>query len=97
MSESENDYCRLIEPSLALLSSTDSYVYEDEIAEALIDSLNFSTQELERMLPSGRQTIFENQLQWVLSYLEQARLIESDGAKSYRVTSVGKTKDPNFV
>jgi len=42
------------------------------------------------MLPSGRQTIFENKLQWALSYLEQGRLIESDGAKSYRVTNLGK-------
>lgn len=83
------DYNQLLEPALALLRSTDSYVYIDEISEALIDSLDFPTYELQQLLPSGRQTIFENQLQWALSYLEQDKLIESDGANAYRITTIG--------
>ncbi len=90
MEEEKTDYRQLFVPALELLKSTDSYVYIDEIGEALFDSLEFPGEELQQLLPSGRQTVFENQLQWVLSYLEQDRLIETDGANAYRITSAGK-------
>lgn len=89
MGQKKLDYHQLLEPALALLRNTDSYIYIDEISETLIDSLDFPTSQLQQLLPSGRQTIFENQLQWALSYLEQDRLIESDGANAYRVTAIG--------
>ena len=90
MSKKKLDYHELIEPTLALLSKTDNYIYKDEISESLVDSLDCGVENLQEMLPSGRQTVFDSQLQWALSYLEQDRLIESDGASAFRITAVGR-------
>ena len=91
MSEDEDDYRRLIEPVLALLRHTEQYVSFDNVAEGLIEALDVSASELEQMLPSGRQTVFDNQLNWALSYLERDLLIETNGANAYRITSLGRS------
>ena len=90
MSGEKTDYQRLLEPVLEVLASIDKYFHIDEITEALIGLLDFAAIEHRQILPSGRQTVFENQLKWALSYLEQDRLIETDGAQHYRITGTGK-------
>ncbi len=90
MQHEKLDYRQLIEPALELFRRTDNYTYIDEVSEALIDSLGMPASELQQLLPSGRQTVFDSQLQWALSYLEQDRLIESDGANAYRITAAGR-------
>jgi len=90
MPQGKLDYRQLIEPALELLKQTDRYTFVDEISETLVENLEFSDDDLLQLLPSGRQTVFYSQLQWALSYLEQDRLIESDGADAYRITAVGR-------
>lgn len=90
MAGDKADYRRLIGPILGILKHTDTFVYVDEINEALVEHLGMTVADLEQMLPSGRQTVFENQLQWALSYLEQDFFIESDGANAFRITTNGR-------
>jgi len=90
MSTETTDYQRLIGPVLEVLVSTDTYFHINELSESLTDLLDFAALEHSQILPSGRQTVFENNLHWALSYLEQDRLIETDGDQQYRITGIGK-------
>ncbi len=90
MSQKKLEYRQLIEPVLTLLGRSESYIHIDEISELVFEGLDFPSNELQQLLPSGRQTIFHNQLQWALSYLEPNRLIETDGADAYRITAIGR-------
>jgi len=80
------DYQAFFEPILKTLQYVDEFVHLDEISEEVSAALNLSTYQLNVSLPSGRQTVFENHLQWALSYLKQAHLIDCDGAQAYRIT-----------
>lgn len=84
MSDDKPEYQRLIKPALELLSRSERFFYFDEISETLAEILKIPMSQLDKKLPSGRQTVFENQLHWALSYLEQDGLIDSDGANAFR-------------
>jgi len=90
MSKENSDYRRLIKPVLNVLKANDDYHHIDEVSETLVDLLGISAQEYSQKLPSGRQTVFQNDLLWALSYLEQDRLIETDNKNKYRITNSGK-------
>jgi restriction system protein len=51
---------------------------------------NLSASEREQLLPSGRQTILANRLQWAKSYLKQAGLIEPVSRGLFRITDRGR-------
>lgn len=85
------EYQRFIKPALEFLSGSNRYYYFDEISEYLSERLEIPIEELDRKLPSGRQTLFENQLQWALSYLEQDGLIDSDGANAFKAVNKFQT------
>lgn len=92
------EYQRFIKPALEFLSGSDRFYYFDEICEYLSEHMGIPVEELDRKLPSGRQTLFENQLQWALSYLEQDGLIDSDGANSFKAVRTPARRVPaNFL
>lgn len=96
MGDGKPEYQRFIKPALDMLSKADRVFYFDEICETLSEMLDIPIEQLEQRLPSGRQTLFENQLQWALSYLEQDGLIASDGANAFKATGTGRrTKQAN--
>jgi restriction system protein len=84
MNSQSPDYQRLIQPTLNFLQKAGDFVQLEEISDTLTETLSIPIIELEELLPSGRQTIFENQLQWAISYLVQDDLVESDGEGGYR-------------
>jgi restriction system protein len=45
--------------------------------------------DLEEILPSGRQSTFENRVSWALTYLKKAGLMESPRRGRFRITSNG--------
>ena len=53
-------------------------------------SLQISAEDRERMLPSGKQTVFANRLNWARSYLSKAGLIELPRRGYCRVTDRGR-------
>ncbi len=90
------DYQDFFDPILKTLQFEEGFVYIDEINECVSELLKISSYQLNVSLPSGRQTVFENHLQWALSYLVQAHLIDTDGASAYRITQAAtKQLDAN--
>lgn len=86
------DYQAFFEPILKMLQQENGFVNIDEISEFVSEGLRLSNYQLNISLPSGRQTVFENQLQWALSYLEQANLINNNGAQAYCMTETALHK-----
>lgn len=62
-----------------------------EIRDYLANLLEISDEERQQLLPSGKQTIFNNRVQWTASYLKQAGLIESVSRGFYCITETGKS------
>ena len=78
-------YQVFFDPILQTLQNQDNYLHLSEISDAIGDKLQLSHQQLSQYLPSGRQTVFENKLQWAISYLENAMFIDCDGQSAYRI------------
>jgi restriction system protein len=57
---------------------------------AIAARFNLSTSDREQLLPSGRQTVLDNRLQWAKSYLKQAGLVEPAGRGLFRITDRGR-------
>src|SRR5512136_2267432 len=84
------DYETIMLPLLQLASDQQEHTLSaayDELAT------QFSLTESERidMLPSGRQSRFENRVGWARTYLKKAGLIDSTGRGKFRITQRGLT------
>jgi restriction system protein len=60
-----------------------------EIEPAVADHLMLSVQDREEMLPSNQRTRLADRVKWALTYLRQARLVETVGRGSARITPRG--------
>jgi restriction system protein len=60
-----------------------------EITQDLAKFYNLSSEEINRLLPSGNQQIFANRVAWAKSYLKQSLLIISPRRGHYQITSNG--------
>lgn len=56
---------------------------------ALAKEFGLSAEELAELLPTGRQSKFDNRVGWAKSYLKQAGLLEITGRGIFRITSRG--------
>ncbi len=61
-----------------------------DIRDALATVFHLSTEERKELLPSGKQSLFNNRVTWTASYLKQAGLIENSSRGIYRITESGK-------
>lgn len=61
-----------------------------EAREALKTAMNISEEDLTELLPSGRQTKYENRINWAKSYSVQAKLLESPKRGRFRITNRGR-------
>lgn len=61
-----------------------------EIRDSLAIIFNVSNDERKELLPSGKQPLFNNRVNWTSSYLKQAGLIENSSRGVYRITDSGK-------
>ncbi|MEE0940337.1 MAG: restriction endonuclease [Bifidobacteriaceae bacterium] len=66
-----------------------------EIKEAVIQEKHLTEDDLNEMLPSGRQTTFTNRLGWARTYLRKAGLIDSPARAKYTLTSTGRDAIPH--
>ena len=61
-----------------------------EIRDALAIVFGVSDNERKELLPSGKQPLFNNRVNWTASYLKQAGLIENSSRGVYHITVSGK-------
>ena len=60
-----------------------------EEKQQVISDFNLSEEQTTELLPSGRQSIFDNRIGWCRTYLKKAGLIESPSRGQYRITDSG--------
>lgn len=71
-----------------------------EVKDTVAMRFSLSPQERAELLPSGRQTLFDNRIGWARTYLKKAGLIHSPARGSYALTSVGRQallKNPKSI
>ena len=60
------------------------------VRAALAEHFQLSQEDLEEMLPSGRQRTFHNRVNWAAVYLAQAGLLDRPQRGTTRITSRGR-------
>ena len=61
----------------------------DEAYEVLAEKFNLTEEERAELLPSGRQSRYENRVGWARTYLTKAGLLESTGRGQFKITPRG--------
>lgn len=61
-----------------------------ELLENLADKFSLTEEELNALLPSGKQTVFYNRVGWARTYLTKAGLLEMSRRSYYRITERGR-------
>jgi restriction system protein len=82
-------YQDLMLPLLKLVSDGKEYSLR-EIIERLAEEFNLSEEERNEFLPSGRQRVFDNRVNWAKKYLSEAGLLESPKRGYIKISEVGK-------
>ncbi len=82
-------YDELMLPLLKLLSDGKERSIR-ECVEELANEFRLTDEERNTLLPSGRQALFENRVNWARTYLAKARLIESPKRGYVRIAERGK-------
>ena len=62
-----------------------------ELLDKLTVEFSLSTQEVNELLPSGKQTTFYNRVSWARTYLSKSGLLEMSRRSYYRITPRGIT------
>lgn len=82
-------YYEMYRPFLDCLKDGQNHYIKD-ITVIVADKLKLSKQELEELLPSGKQGIFRNRIGWTRTYLKKAGLIENPSRGVFTITDEGK-------
>ncbi len=61
-----------------------------EVRQILASEMRLSEEDLAEMLPSGKQSTFDNRVAWARTYLDKAGLIETPSRGKYRITDSGR-------
>ena len=61
----------------------------DEAYEVLAERFNLTEEDRAELLPSGRQSRYENRVGWARTYLTKAGLLESPGRGQFKITPRG--------
>ncbi len=61
-----------------------------EVRQFIAQEMNLSEDDLAEMLPSKRQSTFDNRVAWARTYMDRAGLIETPSRGQYRITEEGK-------
>ncbi len=61
-----------------------------KVREKIAAGMRLSDADLAEMLPSGKQSTFDNRVNWAKTYLDKAGLIETPQRGKYRITEEGK-------
>lgn len=83
------DYQSMMTPLLNLLADGREWKWSQAKEEAA-SQFGLSEEQRSEMLPSGRQTIFDNRIGWAATYLSQAGLVERPARGFLRITQRGR-------
>lgn len=61
-----------------------------EVREIIAKDMNISDSDRMELLPSGKQSTFDNRVAWARTYLDKAGLIETPTRGKYRITETGR-------
>jgi len=81
------DFQTLMLPVLKAASKGEVHI--GQIVDQLANEMNLSEEEREKLLPSGKQEVFSNRVQWAKSYLSKAQLIEITRRGYFKITERG--------
>jgi restriction system protein len=82
------DYQSLMHPVLRTAGDEQEHSLSDAF-QTLAEEFRLSSEERNKLLPSGRQPVFENRVGWAITYLKKAGLLESRGRGRFRITPRG--------
>jgi restriction system protein len=82
------DYQSLMLPVLSISTSEEARF--GDIVDRLADKLALTPEDRGELLPSGKQTVFNNRVHWAKTYLTKAGLLESTRRGHFRVTARGQ-------
>lgn len=83
------DFQTIMLPLLRITSDGNEHSIQDLI-NALAEHFSLTEDELDALLPSGRQRIFYNRVGWAKTYLAKTGLLEMSRRSYYRITERGK-------
>jgi restriction system protein len=72
-----------------LIATAEGEIPAAELRDRVAQGLKLTEEDLNEMLPSGRQTTFGNRTAWANVFLQRAGLIEKTGRGIYRATPTG--------
>ena len=84
------DFQSLMLPLLQFCSDSQEHTNREAI-DHLSKEFQLSKEELNELLPSGRQAIFHNRVAWARSYMKMAELIENTQRGVFRITDRGQS------
>lgn len=89
------DFQSMMLPSLEIASDGEIHTTND-VANRLAEHFGVAESKRRELLPSGRQSRFDNRVGWAVTYLKKAQLLESAGRGKFRITERGMNvvKDP---
>lgn len=93
------DFQSLMLPLLSLANDDQSHTLGDA-RRHLAFHFSLTPNEVEELLPSGKQRRFDNRVAWAKVYLEQAGLLLSPKRSQFQITPVGKaflSKNPERI
>lgn len=61
-----------------------------EVREVIADTMKLTASDRAEMLPSGKQSTFDNRIAWAKTYLARAGLLENPQRGKYRITNEGR-------
>ena len=74
-----------------LLALSDGQTHRaQEVRDFIAEKMNLSEQDLAELLPSKRQSTFNNRVAWARTYLDRAGLIDTPTRGQYSITEEGK-------
>ena len=84
------DYQSLMLPTLKALSDGAETKISD-VRQRVIDAEGLTSEQLQELLPSGRQTVFANRVSWAMIYMRKAGLATRVRRGVYQLTADGKS------
>jgi restriction system protein len=82
------DYQSLMLPVLS--TATHEEVRFKDVVDRLANQLELTPEDRGELLPSGKQTVFNNRVHWAKTYLSKAGLLESTRRGHFRITQRGQ-------
>jgi restriction system protein len=82
------DYQSLMSPVLSLMADKQTRSAKEVVA-AISVKQNWTDQDMEELLPSGSQTVAHSRINWAITYLKKAGLLESPRRSQVSITEEG--------